>query len=139
MCQKRNLLQTKWRRRQMIVIAIGEKEFQNRNLLEEGMFMFHLTNQILHLMNAFQIRQCEERRCRSPKNMYVKRRKIKSWKKMKVKTLTVTVSLKTTKLANDVRVVNRGSEIKEEVQDPRLFQASRLVENSIPSQIQRAT
>ena len=92
--------------------------------------------QILHLMNTFQIRQCEERRCRSPKNMYVKRRKIKSWKKMKVKTLTVTVSLKTTKLANDVRVVNRGSEIKEEVQNPRLFQASRLVENSISSQIQ---
>ena len=36
--------------------------------------MFHLTNQILHLMkNTFQIRQCEERRCRSPK--YVRERK----------------------------------------------------------------
>ena len=46
------------------------------------------------------------------KNMYVKGRKIKSWKKLKVKTLTVTVSLKTTKLANDVRVVNRGGERK---------------------------
>ena len=73
MCQKINLLQTNWRRRQMILTAIGEKEFQNRNLPEEGMFMFDLTNQILHLMkNTFQIRQCEERRCRSPKNMYVK-------------------------------------------------------------------
>ena len=42
----------------------------------------------------------------------------------KVKTLTVTVSPKTTKLANDVRVVNRSSEIKAKVQNPRLFQAS---------------
>ena len=62
----------------MIVIAIGEKEFQNRNLPEEGMFMFHLSNQILHLLhlmkNTFQIRQCEERRCRSPKK-YVRERK----------------------------------------------------------------
>ena len=101
--------------------------------------MFHLTNQILYLMkNTFQIRQCEERRCRSPKNMYVKGRKIKSWKKQKVKTLTVTVSLKTTKLAN-VRVVNRGGEIKAKVQNPRLSQASGLTEKSIPSQRQRAT
>ena len=61
---KENLLQTRLRRRQMIVIAIGEKEFQNGSLLEEEIFMFHLTNQILRLMkNTFQIRQCEERRC----------------------------------------------------------------------------
>ena len=85
MCQKRNLLQTNWRCHQMILIVIGEKEFQNRNLPEEEMFMFDLTNQILHLMkNTFQIRQCEERRCRSPKNVYLKGRKIKSWKKLKV-------------------------------------------------------
>ena len=58
------------------------------------------------------------------KNMYVKGRKIKSWKKLKVKTLTVIVSLKTTKLANDVREVNRGGEIKAKVQNPRLFQVS---------------
>ena len=57
----------------------------------------------------------------------------------KVKTLTVTVSLKTTKLANDVPVVNRGGEIKAKVQNPRLFQASWLTEKSIPCQRQRAT
>ena len=139
MCQKRNLLQTKLRRRQMIVIAIGEKEFQNRNLLEEGMFMFHLTNQILHLMkNTFQIRQCEERRCRSPKYMYVKRRKIRSWKKvkLKVKTLTVTVSLKTTKLANDSSHSQQKRRDKGKSIKPKIVSSKLTNRKSIPSQRQ---
>ena len=45
------------------------------------MFMFHLTNQILHqMMNAFQIRQCEERRCRSPKICMLKEERSRAGK-----------------------------------------------------------